>query len=475
MDQHGITEVTDELEHLQASSPTCTVAVSIDPAIARTLEAPRPEAETPSSELSNISTDHGLMDQLAATEPESLLSTSEDPSIDTGPPILSYQRVPGGLYLIQEQGSPTGRKKRPLGPGPIARPVTQWETHSSRSIARKTPEKQKSFDLSFQHVTGPGQEKFPVHIHGILERWHKINPEELDGHPCATGPPSLENYKVFNEDAEEFQLSLWRVRKKCDGKVRSYHVLLLHSENGPEELVIKSRSRPTWTFSKACEGLRGYYLFAWLEAKASFEDVAQLLWVSRTDTNKITFDTRLFDYGNRRGGPMVSEIGKKSLEVLRDRFPYGQKFEVDFASSSDPFISDGDSELDHHEPDTGPVKKSGNLADKFRGLTSPRAISDSKSKRAKTDPKNNATANAAVQPFEPQARRPTARFKLALSVPVSQTFRPPPVGLICEYPGLEEVQFVGIDCNDEFDILMNEIRRASPGNGEEKVVTVKAV
>ncbi|KAK9860700.1 hypothetical protein MYU51_005879 [Penicillium brevicompactum] len=330
MEENDVNQVASGLEHLQASSPVCNFAIPINPPGEHIIESLRSEVESTNtavrstSELGNTISDSPWAMQLDSTQPEYPLLPSDAYSTETEPLNLSYQKSPSGVNIIEQRNKRVGNKKRRVESSASAPKETPIDHPATQETTQKKSENGPTFRLSYDFIKGSGDEKdkqFPVLIHGILERWHSLFPEEDVAHPCAVGNPSLNNCKIFDKDAEEYKLLLWRVNKLCAGKQRHYHILVLESEKGDEEMVVKLKTRPTWKFSKQCKKLKGYYLLAWKEATTSFETTSSILCLWRTDTSTVIFDKRFFDFGNKSSEPIMSEAGRRSLDLYRDNFP----------------------------------------------------------------------------------------------------------------------------------------------------------
>ncbi|KAJ5357763.1 hypothetical protein N7541_004921 [Penicillium brevicompactum] len=487
MEENDVNQVVSGLEHLQASSPVCNFAIPINPPGEHIIESLRSEVESTNtavrstSELGNNISDSPWAMQLNSTQPKYPLLPSDAFSTETEPLSLSYQKSPSGANIIEQRNKRVGNKKRRVESSASAPKETPIDHPATQETTQKKSENGPTFRLSYDFIKGSGDEKdkqFPVLIHGILERWHSLIPEEDVAHPCAVGNPSLNNCKIFDKDAEEYKLSLWRVNKLCAGKQRHYHILVLESEKGDEEMVVKLKTRPTWKFSKQCKKLKGYYLLAWKEATTSFETTSSILCLWRTDTSTVIFDKRFFDFGNKSSEPIMSDAGRRSLDLYRDNFPPGDNTTFDWGATDDWVPALSNDEI--HEAVRRAARVSGKMI--FDEALMREIVLGHKDKANLTP--------AAVTPPDVGLRRLAVRFKLVLHggeafryfdtdsatvffQKIEESYNPVPTGVHCTYPGVEGVRFVGTQCHDEFDLLLEAVSRAGPSVGEEKVVTVK--
>ncbi|KAJ5336757.1 uncharacterized protein N7506_004779 [Penicillium brevicompactum] len=444
MEENDVNQVASGLEHLQASSPVCNFAIPINPPGEHIIESLRSEVESTNtavrstSELGNTISDSPWAMQLDSTQPEYPLLPSDAYSTETEPLNLSYQKSPSGVNIIEQRNKRVGNKKRRVESSASAPKETPIDHPATQETTQKKSENGPTFRLSYDFIKGSGDEKdkqFPVLIHGILERWHSLFPEEDVAHPCAVGNPSLNNCKIFDKDAEEYKLLLWRVNKLCAGKQRHYHILVLESEKGDEEMVVKLKTRPTWKFSKQCKKLKGYYLLAWKEATTSFETTSSILCLWRTDTSTaeglLTFiatisppgDNTVFNYG-----------------VMDDHVPAtsnARTYEAMIAVVRNPGKVIFDEAL---------IRE---IVLGYRDQANPTPV--------------------ATDSREIGRRRLAVRFKLVLHggeafryfdtdnaavffQKIEESYNPVPAGVHCTYPGVEGVRFVGTQCHDEFDL-----------------------
>lgn len=486
MEDNQVHQVADQLGSLTAQSPTVATMPQIPCSDLNVINTPSQGLETAahqcttprriisreSSALTEI--DDAIIQEMVDPSPESQRVTDTH-LIDPVAPLVSYDV--SDVASIIEQPSPSAKRvAQPLPPAPTSPSFERYLAQSTTPSGLGSPMIRMS--LSAKHIMGL-QTSIPAHILESLEYWHGTHRGSTE-HPCATGrraPSTWGNFKVFDEDASEYGVSTFQISLKFSGsRGSSYHIMVLCPENGPEELVCFSPSRPK--VAKLYKGLQGVYLLVWIDAEERLEPKTCAIKVWRTDKDNITFDPRFFD-------PEISTvISPKALGLN------GNKGEDD-GKDDDPFSSDTPFSRWRYRSaysQSGSSKMSLN----FSGTSSPVMGSpfispNHDAKRAKINPDENNIARAATPFCSPVSRRRRhIRFKLVSTddkqsrffdtdnaktffKKAHEFFHPTPAGFLCYHPNLKDTRYIGDSCADEFNILVSGINLST---GEEEDVIV---
>ncbi|KAJ5520051.1 hypothetical protein N7463_000504 [Penicillium fimorum] len=434
---------------------------------------------------------------------EALLQDSTDPvhmsqavfagshSISPTAPRVSYHVSASGEVIIMEEV----QAAVPAAPAPESRPTPPPAFISFDRLAKglsrnlqTIPITKQPPSLAVERIIGPKQ-PIPGRILELLEEWHEDAPDTE--HPAAvTGraPSTWKNFQVFNDDGDKSKLSIFQVSLKVQARRNvTYRIMILHSQNGPEELVVYGNPRPKLKGSLT-KGTRGMYLIDWLEIEKNGDVQACGVKLWRTDENKITFSPHMFDNGlkctrlpgsndifNTRVSNSTPKKQNESTEDIED---------VESNASEPPFTPlrsrrqiSTSTEDENRTPvtsrpswerDSWPVSTSENH-DRFYPLASPWRPSQ-KRRRSTLGSNDEVPVDTPI------------RYKLMSDVSDQIVFQKARefykgldkrIGLLCTVSGVQGVRYVGEGCVDEFDILQEDIRKSSGPCGEDRVVEVK--
>lgn len=166
------------------------------------------------------------------------------------------------------------------------------------------------YRISYElHDLGRG---FSKSVGDDITQWHDLYPGNIP--PCASTrgnklPPS---YKVFDLDGGEHEISEIKVSvqpRRPDPhtprkKKLYYNILILHSEDGPDELVAVISRRKSDREKKIALGADSFniadtFLVAWMGATEGFEPEPCAVVVESVDGRKIKFRPNWFDNAPR--------------------------------------------------------------------------------------------------------------------------------------------------------------------------------
>lgn len=421
--------------------------------------------------------DDAIIQDMVDPSPEYQPVTTDTHVIYPLSPLVSYD-VSSDVPSILEQPSPSAKRvAQPLLP---AHTSPSFERYLAQSTTPRGPgSPMVRMSLAVKHIMGL-KASIPAHIFESLENWHGTH-RGSTLHPCAIGrraPSTWDNFKVFDEDASEYGLTTFQISLKVSGsRGSSYHIMVLYPENGPEEIVCFSSSRPK--VSKLYKGLQGVYLLAWIDAEERLEVKACAIKVWRIDKETITFDPRFFDH----------EI---SAAISPKAFGLNGNKDDDYGKDDDPFSSDTPFSRWRYRS-AHSQSASSKVSLNFSGTSSsamgsPFISPSHEAKRTKISPDDNTIARAA-NPFSSPAsrRRRHIRFKLVSAddkqsrffdtdhaktffKKAHEFFHPTPAGFLCYHPSLKDTRYIGDSCADEFNILVNGINQYV--SEEEHVVVV---
>ncbi|CAG7966020.1 unnamed protein product [Penicillium nalgiovense] len=501
---HGI---SDQLKRLTAQSPAArnpshVSAARVDatePIIqGSVLNAPEgTDSQVPASTESDLTDiDESLLQDPSDPAPMPQSALTETHFISPTAPRVSYQVSASGEVMITE-GTET---PKPIAPAPAPRPSPPAYLSFDR-LAQGLPPKLASSptspkiqppSLAVERIIGPKQ-PIPARILELLEEWHEDSP--YTEHPSALSgraPSTWKHFKAFSDDGDECELSIFQISLK--GQTRrslTYRIMILHSQNGPEELVVYGQPRPKFR-GPLSKGTRGLYLLDWLEIERKGEVQACGLKLWRTDEQKITFSAHMFDCGRkctRLPGPNDIFNMRASSSTPKKQSGANEDIEDAGSNSSEPPYSPSRS---RRQVSTSSHTKPENEEDR-----APVASRPSSAKTISTE------IHSLASPWKPQKRRrgtwssndetyAVLRYKLTsdasdqvrvfktndakvLFEKAQQFYKgiEKRTGLLCTVSGVEGVRYVGEGCVDEFDILQEDIRKSSGPGDEDRVVEVK--
>ncbi|KAJ5154625.1 uncharacterized protein N7500_010064 [Penicillium coprophilum] len=516
MAENVVHDIADQLECLTAQSPAgqdashvSAVQVEVtehapEGSVLNTPENIDGRVSTPTlSDMTDI--DESLLEELADLPHESHSVPPGTHFINPTAPRVSYHVSASGEVVITEDAQITVS----AGPSPEPRPTPPPAFISFNRLAKglspkpkttpTTPTKQPP-SLAVERIIGPKQ-PIPSGILDLLEEWHE-NAADTE-HPAAlTGraPSTWKNFRTFNDDGDESELSVFQISLKGPARrIVTYRIMILHAQNGPEELVVYGKPRPRFR-GPSSKGIKGLYLLDWLETETKGEVQACGLKLWRTDDKAITFSPHMFDDGRkctRLPGPndifnthALNSTPKKHPDVG------GDAEDTDSISSEPPFTpsrsmrkistsTKAETEIENRTPvpsrlpwakSISPVRSSENH-DKSHSLGSP--WRPSQKRRRSTLGSNDEISTPIRYKLMSDVSDQVRIFKTDDAKIVFQKAQEfymgmdKRTGLLCTVSGLDGVRYVGEGCVDEFDILQEDIRKTSSPGGEVIVVEVK--
>ncbi|KAF4771365.1 hypothetical protein N7455_007970 [Penicillium solitum] len=495
MAENGVHEIADQLETLTAQSPVAQDASHVS--------ASQAEA-TDSTESDLTEIDESLMqDDVPMSQSVSTGSHFINPTA----PRVSYQVSASGEVMIMEEPK-TPIRKTALSPVPRSSPPPAFL--SFERFSRGLPAKPASGpttttipppSLAVERIMGPRQ-PIPARILELLEEWHEDCPDSE--HPSALigrAPSTWKNFKAFTDDGDECKLSMFQISFKTHTRrTVTYRILILHSQNGPEELIVYGQPRPKFN-GPLTKGTKGMYLLDWLETEKKGQVQACGLKLWRTDDKKITFSPHMFDDGRKCTRlPGVNDIfnTRRSNTTPKKQSNANNDNEDSESNSSDPlFLGFLRSK---HQASTASYFE----AEKDNGYKTPILPDLYWDKRMSPIPNfDRDTFFPLGSPWRSQKRRRSTlnsnddasvpiRYKLMSDVSEQvRVFKTDDAkvlfqkaqelyngignrtGLLCSFSGIEGVRYVGEGCVDEFDILQEDIRNSSGPGDKDPVVEVK--
>lgn len=276
----------------------------IQPGPPRTPPRPSPEPltdieDTPASNFSTAltETDDELVREAEVTPSRSQSTRTSRYLNDSVSPRLSYKvsNETGLATLVEETPPVASRYLR-----------TTWVTTFAR--------------FRFDRALGPDR---PIsnNLFEILEKWHNEHPHGKP--PCATTNSaktlSRTPYKIFDHDGAEHEMSVLRVSVRSgsvDLQQRSrspitYHILVLHSENGPDELVTPLKRSDGRQWQK--KGQLFDFLVAWQGIDGGYEAEVCAVKIHNQDPKKTYFSPKMFD---KAPGITFTEKSKGQIKIV---------------------------------------------------------------------------------------------------------------------------------------------------------------
>ena len=269
-------DISDQLRSLTAQSPTAqntphVSATRVDTTepvmLGSVLNAPeRTDARVPAStepDLTDI--DESLLQDPSDPDAIPQSTPAETHFISPKAPRVSYQVSASGEVMITEET----QTPKPIAIVPAARPSPPPAYLSFDRLAQGLPTKPESSptpsaiqppSLAVERIIGPKQ-PIPARILELLEEWHEDSPNTE--HPSALSgraPSTWKHFKAFSDDGDECELSIFQISLKGQARrIVTYRIMILHSQNGPEELVVYGQPRPKFRGPLA-KGTKGLYL-----------------------------------------------------------------------------------------------------------------------------------------------------------------------------------------------------------------------
>ncbi|CAG8898840.1 unnamed protein product [Penicillium egyptiacum] len=505
----SVREISDQLESLTAESPAAqneshASAAKVDvtePVIqGSVLNAPEgTDAQVPTSTESDLTdidesllqdpSDPGTASHSVSTESHFISLSTESHFISPTAPRVSYAVSASGELMITEETQtpkPTTAASAPRSsPPPQGLPPKPASSPTNSTIQPPS--------LAVERIMGPKQ-PIPARILELLEEWHEDSP--YIEHPSAVSgraPSTWKHFKAFSDDGDECELSIFQISLK--GQTRRsliYRIMILHSQSGPEELVVYGQPRPKFR-GHSTKGTKGLYLLDWLEVERKGEVQACGLKLWRTDEQKITFGAHMFDDGRkctRLSG--LNDIFNMRIPSSTPKKQSGTNEDIDDAgsnSSEPPYsplrsrrqvwtssYSKAENENEDRTPVVPPPSWDKAISPVVRSLESPWKP---QKRRRSTWSSNDETSDGLRYKLMLDASDQVRVFKTddanVLFGKAQQFYKgmDKRTGLLCTVSGVDGVRYVGEGCVDEFDILQEDIRKSSGSGDEDRVVEVK--
>lgn len=196
-------------------------------------------------------------------------------------------------------------------------------TNSRNSRAERSTDQNQLF---FKRISGPDK-VLSNNVSDILSQWHDSHPGTKP--PCAFAgnsrlPPS---YKIFDRDGGEYEISEMKVsvkprhvdRQSARKPTLHYKVMIVHSENGPDELVTVINRRKTDREKMIAlfvdsSKVADTFLVAWLGPKEEFEPEPCAVVVKSVDGGKVKFRPEWFDSTPRASSPRKRPVRSSQIE-----------------------------------------------------------------------------------------------------------------------------------------------------------------
>ena len=498
--------ISDQLKRLAAQSPA---ARNASPVSAARVDATEPiiqgsvlnapegtDSQVPTSTESDLTDiDESLLQDPSDPAPRPQSTPSETHFINPTAPRVSYQvSASGEVMIIEETQTP-----RPIARAPAPRPSPPAYLSFDRLAQGLSPKLASSPttstiqppSLAVERIIGPKQ-PIPARILELLEEWHEDSP--YTEHPSALSgraPTTWKHFKAFSDDGDECELSIFQISLK--GQTRrsvTYRIMILHSQNGPEELVVYGQPRPKFR-GPLTKGTRGLYLLDWLEIEQKGEVQACGLKLWRTDEQNITFSAHMFDYGRkctRLSGPNDIFNMRASSSTPKKQSGANENIEDAGSNSSEPPYSPSRSSRqastsNHPKPENEEDKtsvtprpspaKTG--SPEFRPLASPWKPQKRRRGTWSSNDETSVLRYKLMSDESDQVRVFKTNDAKVLFEKAQQFYKgmEKRTGLLCTVYGVEGVRYVGEGCVDEFDILQEDIRKTSGPGDEDRVVVVK--
>jgi hypothetical protein len=519
MAENIIHEVTDQLEGLTAQSPAAhNASVFSDVRVEVTGSASRGSVSNAPEDIDEqvstlSSSDMTDLDEALLEDPTAPANVPQEVSpgthfINPTAPRVSYHlSASGELTIVEEKQSSKATAAAPEHhPSPPAAFLSFDRVAKGLPPSLPTTPVKSSVQppsLAVERILGPKQ-PIPARILELLEEWHEGDPDTE--HPAALAgraPSTWKNFQAFNEDGDECELSVFQITLKFQARrTLTYRIMILHAQNGPEELVVFGTPRPKLA-GRLAKGLKGLYLLDWLELekKGDVRACGLKLWRS-ADENKILFNPYMFDNAGkctRLPGPKDIFNPRPSTSTPKKQSDSIEDTEEVESSSSEPVVSP----LRSRRQISSSISSKGNKEDEDKTPLASRqsweeTVSPTPTSKTRYEPRS---LGSPIEPPHKRRRRTWGsndgvfapiRYKLMSDVSdqvrifntddakiVFQKAREfykgvdKRTGLLCTVPGVEGVRYVGEGCVDEFNILQGDVRKTAGPSDEVRVVEVK--
>ncbi|KAF7525093.1 hypothetical protein PCG10_005213 [Penicillium crustosum] len=473
MAENGVNEIANQLETLTAQSPAPQDASHLSASQSR-------ETDSTESDLTDID-ESLLQDDVPMSQSVSTGSHFINPTA----PKVSYQVSASGEVLIMEEPKTPIQKTAPSpvprsSPPPVFLSFERFYQGLPANTASSPPTTTiQPPSLAVERIMGPKQ-PIPARMLELLEEWHEDYPDSE--HPSAlTGraPSTWKNFKAFTDDGDECELSIFQISLKTQTRrTVTYRILILHSQNGPEELIVYGQPRPKFR-GPLSRGTKGMYLLDWLETETKGEVQACGLKLWRTDDKKITFTPQMFDDGRKCTRiPGVSDIfnTRVSYTTPKKQSNTNDDNEDAGSNSSDPlFLSFLKSK---HQPST-PSYFRAEIENANKPPILSRLLRDDRKRRRSTLSSNDDVSIPIRYKLMSDVSEQVRVFKTDDAKVLFQKAQEfyngigNRTGLLCTFSGIGGVRYVGEGCVDEFDILQEDIRNSSSPGDKDPGVEVK--
>ncbi|KAJ5538173.1 hypothetical protein N7494_007652 [Penicillium frequentans] len=370
--------------------------------------------------------------------PSTQMVSTPEHFLDPHAPRVSYELFEKtGLFEIKETPSKASRSLQTFTFSPTRSPGN-WKIQKYRGPAKC----------------------LPLHLLEVLDEWHQNNP--LEAPPCqwkgrTEGTQKWENFKIFDHEGDEHEVSIFKITVTRP-KFRSYNVMVLHSENAPEVFVdCATNCRPP---NMRGTGFQGLYVVAWLGLTQGFENDNCAIWVWAPEGTDIPFRPGWFTPETRNKQPRSIKIEKSSTQITpRKNTPSRPVTFYSPESDTMPAPHSGKQGIKYESDEEGIVASTRVC----RNLFSPPSI------RFKLRSDNS--PNVRIFAFNDQTDSRAVFNKAREFYQDKDYFRE--MALLCKVPGQEELRYIGEGCEDEFDLLCDDIKKLSLYRDEVGVTEMK--
>ncbi|KAJ5910021.1 hypothetical protein N7504_004664 [Penicillium tannophilum] len=340
------------------------------------------------------------------------------------------------------------------------------------SEIKESPSKASRFlqTFTFSPTRSPGNWKIqkyrgpakclPLHLLEVLDEWHQNNP--LEAPPCqwkgrTEGTQKWENFKIFDQEGDEHEVSIFKITVTRP-KFRMYNLMILHSENAPEVFVdYATNCRPP---NMRGTGFQGLYVVAWLGLAQGFENENCAIWVWAPEGTDVLFRPGWFTLEKRKKQPRSIKIEKSPAPITPRK-----------NTSSCP--------LTFHSPDsdTIPAPYSVKQGIKYESDEEGVVASTRVCRKLFSPPsirfklRSDTSPNVRIFAFNDQTDSRAVFNKAREFYQDKDFFRE--MALLCKVPGQEELRYIGEGCEDEFDLLCDDIKKLSLYQDEAGVTEMK--
>lgn len=310
-----------------------------------------------------------------------------------------------------------------------------------------------------QNYRGPAK-CIPTHLLEVLDEWHQENP--TDAPPCqwkgrTEGTQKWDNFRIFDQEGDEHEVSIFKITITRP-KHRAYNLMILHSENAPEVFVdCAANCRPT---NMRGTGFQGQYVVAWLGLTQGFENENCAIWVWAPEGTDIPFSPGWFTLEKRDKQPRSIKIEKGSTPITPQKITPSRPVTF-YSPDSDtmPAPYSGKQSIKYESDEEGVVASTRVC----RNIFPPPLI------RFKL--RSDTSPNVRIFAFNDQTDSRAIFNKAREFYQDKDFFRE--MALLCKVPGQEELRYIGEGCDDEFDILCDDLKKLSLYQDEVSVTEMK--